>query len=149
MVVIVIWSVLSINSLTTIHGVGFFAAFEAEQAFELEDLRDARINSYFRQPHWTINSDQRAYRSGRKPFPPLEMIPERDTPEQRERVISRLENIPMQNFFWIDFLVSPPPAKPTENTTPNRETVRLPVLSGSLSDVTSWDSRMTVALGLD
>ena len=140
MVVVASCSLLSINSLTTIHGVGFFAAFEAEQAFELEDLRDASISSYFRQPHWTINSDQRAYRLGRKPFPPLEMIPERDTPEQRERVISRLETIALQNFFWIDFLFSPSPAKPTENTTPNQETVRLPVLPDSLSDVTAWHS---------
>jgi hypothetical protein len=136
MVVVAACSLLSINSLTAIHGVSFFAAFEAEQAFELENLHNASISDYFRQPHWRINSDQLAYRLGRKPFPPFEAIPESKTPEQRERVISRLKNIPLQNYFWIDILLSPPPATPTENATPNRKAVGLPVLTTPRSDAT-------------
>lgn len=96
-------SLLSINSPSAIHGMGFFAAFEAEQAYALEAITDETVRAYFRQPHWRINADLRAYRLGRSSFPVLPASQEM-TETQREGLRERLGQIYLQNYFWVTAL---------------------------------------------
>ena len=101
---VLLGSLLSINSPSAIHGMGFFAAFEAEQAYELEAITDESVRAYFRQPHWRINSDLRAYCTGRRPFPWLPGSQLEMTEAQQERLNARLGKIPLQNYFWVTAL---------------------------------------------
>jgi len=93
-------SLMSVNAMFSIHGVGWFAAFQAQQCFEDEEPRNEDLAKYFQQPHWRINSDLWEYRMGKSEFPPLRLVEDTLTSDQLEQRAQQLQQLPLQNYYW-------------------------------------------------